>query len=131
MPTATKTGLPRGASAPDPADHPLFCTFCRKSSSEVAKLLSGHGVYICDGCVASCNAILANEPTAGFDDSTSLSDDELVLRLSSAARATDEAERRLRAMVDELRSRNVTWARIGEALGVSRQAAWERFSGED
>ena len=120
MPAATKT-----------VEHPLFCTFCRKSSEQVAKLLSGHGVYICDGCVASCNAILADEPTAGFDDSAALTDDELTVRLSSAARATDEAERRLRGMVDELRGRGVTWARIGDALGVSRQAAWERFSGED
>ena len=24
-----------------------------------------------------------------------------------------------------------TWARIGEALGMTRQSAWERFSGED
>ena len=30
-----------------------------------------------------------------------------------------------------LRGRGVTWTRIGEALGVSKQAAWERFSGED
>ena len=30
--------------------------------------------------------------------------------------------------IDELRSREVSWATIGDALGVSRQAAWERFS---
>ncbi len=30
--------------------------------------------------------------------------------------------------VDLLRSRNVSWAEIGRTLGVSRQAAWERFS---
>jgi hypothetical protein len=33
--------------------------------------------------------------------------------------------------VDLLRSRGVSWTRIGAALGVSKQAAWERFSGED
>jgi biotin operon repressor len=33
--------------------------------------------------------------------------------------------------VDKLRDRGVSWTRIGEALGVSKQAAWERFSGED
>ena len=33
--------------------------------------------------------------------------------------------------VDILRGRGVTWTRIGAALGVSKQAAWERFSGED
>ena len=26
-----------------------------------------------------------------------------------------------------LRKRDVSWQKIGEALGVSRQAAWERF----
>jgi hypothetical protein len=30
-----------------------------------------------------------------------------------------------------LRDRGISWTRIGEALGVSKQAAWERFSGED
>jgi hypothetical protein len=30
-----------------------------------------------------------------------------------------------------LRERGLSWTRIGEALGVSKQAAWERFSGED
>ena len=33
--------------------------------------------------------------------------------------------------VGMLRARGISWTRIGEALGVSKQAAWERFSGED
>jgi hypothetical protein len=37
----------------------------------------------------------------------------------------------LRNHVGMLRDRGVSWTRIGEALGVSKQAAWERFSGED
>jgi hypothetical protein len=31
-------------------------------------------------------------------------------------------------VVDELRHREVSWAEIGEAPGISRQSAWERFS---
>jgi biotin operon repressor len=34
----------------------------------------------------------------------------------------------LQWVVDELRRREVSWAEIGEALGISRQSAWERFS---
>ncbi|MBN9218764.1 MAG: hypothetical protein J0I79_12490 [Mesorhizobium sp.] len=34
----------------------------------------------------------------------------------------------LQLLVDTLRSRKVSWARIGDQLGVSRQSAWERFS---
>jgi biotin operon repressor len=30
--------------------------------------------------------------------------------------------------IDELRARQVSWDAIGKALGISRQAAWERFS---
>jgi ATP-dependent Clp protease ATP-binding subunit ClpX len=31
---------------------PLACSFCRRSESEVAKLVAGPRVYICDRCVA-------------------------------------------------------------------------------
>ncbi len=34
----------------------------------------------------------------------------------------------LQWLVDTLRARQVSWATIGGALGVSRQSAWERFS---
>ncbi|HEX5378004.1 MAG TPA: hypothetical protein VFW47_05490 [Phenylobacterium sp.] len=34
----------------------------------------------------------------------------------------------LRWVVDQLGNRKVSWAVIGEALGMSRQSAWERFS---
>jgi hypothetical protein len=37
----------------------------------------------------------------------------------------------LHDQVGMLRARGVSWTRVGEALGVSKQAAWERFSGED
>ena len=30
-------------------------------------------------------------------------------------------------IVDLLRERDISWSAIGEALGVSRQAAWKRF----
>lgn len=36
-------------------------------------------------------------------------------------------ERRLRECVRMLRARRATWREIGDALQVSRQAAWERF----
>ena len=30
----------------------LHCSFCGKAQQQVAKLIAGPGVYICDGCVA-------------------------------------------------------------------------------
>jgi biotin operon repressor len=35
----------------------------------------------------------------------------------------------LRAAVKLARQQGRTWEEIGKALGVSRQSAWERFSG--
>ncbi len=40
----------------------LRCSFCGKSESEVERLLSGPGVFICNECVDICNKILAEEP---------------------------------------------------------------------
>lgn len=36
-----------------------------------------------------------------------------------------------RTAVAQARSRGNSWQQIGDALGMSRQAAWEKFSGED
>ena len=41
-----------------------LCSFCGKSHAEVAKLVSGPGVYICDGCVASFKKLLDKELAA-------------------------------------------------------------------
>lgn len=37
------------------------CSFCGRSETEVNKLLSGRGVYICDKCVEICNQLLERE----------------------------------------------------------------------
>jgi hypothetical protein len=36
-----------------------------------------------------------------------------------------------RESVQKARAAGHSWTQIGQALGVSKQAAWERFSGED
>jgi ClpX C4-type zinc finger protein len=41
------------------------CTFCGRPPSEVKKLVSGPDVYICDGCVARVEAVMAGAPRAG------------------------------------------------------------------
>ncbi len=49
------------------------CSFCGKNESEVNKLLSGPGVYICDECVAMCNNILGGE----FENKSGFASSEL------------------------------------------------------
>jgi hypothetical protein len=40
-------------------------------------------------------------------------------------------EAQLREVVPILRERGCSWTQIGAALGITKQSAWERFSGED
>lgn len=47
--------------------------------------------------------------------------------IQTAAAERREAERRLVAAVAQARAEKYSWQDIGTILGVSRQAAWERF----
>ena len=108
----------------------LFCSFCGRSAKEVRSLIAGGaspGIHICGDCVETCNAILEGTPTEGFADWTSRSDHDLLANLPRAQAAHEGARSVLQQQIDELRKREVSWHKIGEAMGVSRQAAWERF----
>jgi biotin operon repressor len=94
----------------------------------VRKLIGGPGVYICDACVALCNRILDGKPALPFPGWQSLSNVELLATLRPSSAAVDATRDVLQEHVDLLRKRGVSWSEIGDALGVSRQAAWERFS---
>jgi hypothetical protein len=105
----------------------LRCSFCKKPEAEVAKLLGGQGVTICDSCIAICNKILDAVPSsfAGWD---SMADAQLLQSLKPSEAAVEGMRKTLQEQVETLRSRGISWADIGGALGISRQAAWERFS---
>jgi alkylhydroperoxidase family enzyme len=106
----------------------LFCSFCRKDETQVKSLIAGPGVHICGDCVSLCNRILDGKPTPGFAGWDSLTDEQLLAALPASEEAVSATGDVLHGQIDVLRERGVSWAAIGEALGVSRQAAWERFS---
>ena len=111
----------------------LRCSFCGKPAPEVNKLIAGPGVYICDGCVDTCNGILSADPAPdepGIPDWDSMTEEQILAVLAQVAATGAQVEASLRKRVLHLRGRGVTWARIGAALGIARQSAWERFSGE-
>ncbi|WP_354171118.1 hypothetical protein [Arthrobacter sp. UYEF36] len=56
-----------------------------------------------------------------------MSDDELLAHLPEVAAVASQVEERLSAWVETARERKISWARIGGALGMTRQSAWERF----
>jgi hypothetical protein len=105
----------------------LFCSFCRKTAKEVPSLIAGPGVYICGNCVKICNTMLDGLPSDGFAGWDKLPNDALLDNLERSQAAFEGARGVLQQQIDTLRKRDVSWQKIGEALGVSRQAAWERF----
>ena len=105
----------------------LKCSFCGRTHRQVARLLGGPKVHICDECVAACNNILDATP-ANFRGWDKLELEALLSGVKVAGATVDATRDVLQSHVDELRRRKVSWQRIGDALGVSRQAAWERFS---
>jgi hypothetical protein len=110
------------------------CSFCLKPNTEVSRLVAGPGVYICDGCVALC-AQLIDGPASPAPQLRAweheVTVDEALANLPRIAAAGAQVEEHLAGWVQRARALGATWARIGAALGVTRQSAWERFSGEE
>ncbi len=105
----------------------LRCSFCGKTDAQVTRLIGGSRGYICDTCVGVCNKILEATP-ASFEGWQSMSDDELLNSLAPCLATVEGTRHVLQEQVDTLRQRGVSWEAIGKSLGISRQAAWERFS---
>ncbi|MEV3981909.1 LysR substrate-binding domain-containing protein [Nonomuraea sp. NPDC049758] len=139
--------MTRSETSPDPVGQlATRCSFCGTPHEEARKVVAGPGVYICDACVDLSHQIVHAElrkAPAGDGGSrvhwgpapddkyvTGMSDDDVLASLPRQALTLEQAERDLRAWVGILRDRNVTWARIGEALGITRQAAWDRFAAD-
>jgi hypothetical protein len=108
--------------------HERSCSFCFKGRDKVAMLVAGPGVHICDACIALSSRVLTGKATAALSSWESLSDEDFLATVPAAAAAVNAAEAALRDHVRMLRARGITWNRIATTLGVTRQAAWERFS---
>jgi hypothetical protein len=111
-----------------------FCSFCLKPDSQVAKLVAGPGVYICDECVELCHQIIGNPPSlpprlTSWEEDLDL--DGVLASLPRMASAATQVESNLARFVRRARDLGATWAAIGTSLGMTRQSAWERFSGEE
>jgi hypothetical protein len=51
--------------------------------------------------------------------------------LRVACAASGAVDKLIRQTVVEARRQGCSWAEIGRSLGISKQSAWERFSGEE
>lgn len=58
-----------------------------------------------------------------------MTDEQLLSHLPEVAAVSGQVEAALSAWVNIARERNISWARIGASLEMTRQSAWERFHG--
>jgi hypothetical protein len=111
-----------------------FCSFCLKPGTDVKRLVAGPGVYICDESVDLCRLILDSPPSppppmTSWEEILDL--DGVLASLPRMAAAGAQVESNLSRVVQRARELGATWAAIGTSLGIKRQSAWERFSGEE
>lgn len=95
-------------------------------------MVAGPGVYICDECIDLCGQIVGNPPSlppglTSWEDDLDL--DGVLASLPRMAAAGAQVGTNLSRFVRRARDLGATWAAIGQSLGMTRQSAWERFSG--
>ena len=115
-----------------PLEGPMMCSFCAGSASSTRRLVAGPGVAICEDCATSSIGLLRGTDSSPVKAPWArMTDAELLAHLPEISAVATQVEDRLHAWVGTARQRSISWARIGAALGMTRQSAWERFRSPD
>lgn len=107
-----------------------LCSFCGKPGAPDVKLAGGLGAMICDECVEHFHQNNQSPDVVRAMSKPpweSMTDIDLLASLPLILRSADQNVAFAQEWVNLLRDRKLSWAEIGKALGVSRQAAWRRF----
>ena len=111
----------------------VFCSYCLRPRSQTGPLVASPLAAICQPCVQRAAELFASHGEEASDVDAPgmpwarLTDDELLRRLPEVAAAGRQVEEHLATWVAAARERGISWARIGDALEMTRQSAWERF----
>lgn len=107
------------------------CSFCGNQGRSGEPLVGGLGAFICGDCVDHYGTVVAEFRRTGAAAPPpwpEMSDADILATLPLIAQTGAQVDRFLVEWVQLARSRKLSWAEVGKALGVSRQAAWERFA---
>lgn len=113
------------------------CSFCFKPNTEVERLVAGPAVYVCNECVDLCCQVIAATPEGPVTGANMMpwehaqTAEAALGHLPNVVRAEVQVEEALLGWVLRARQLGATWAQVGEALGITRQSAWERFAAEE
>ena len=107
-----------------------ICSFCGTPWREDNHFAGGYGAMVCLECIDRYHELMhdpvewAKRRRPVWDE---MSVDELLDTLPNIVRTSAQLDQFLHEWVQMLHDRGASWQRIGMTLGVSRQAAWERF----
>ena len=109
------------------------CSFCGEPGRDEVGLVGGLGAFMCGACLDYYAGVMAETRRTGAVKRPpweAMSDADVLGKLALIVRTGAQVDAFLVEWVQLARSRGLSWAEVGKALGVSRQAAWERFAGE-
>lgn len=109
-----------------------MCSFCGRQGAEDTRFIGGLGAMMCVECLEHYHAQLQSPASLEVlrrPPWESMSDVELLAVLPQILRTAEQVNSFASEWVGLLRERKISWSAIGNVLGVSRQAAWERFDG--
>lgn len=109
------------------------CSFCGIVGTSETRFAGGLGAMMCMDCLETyyehsrSSDAVASVSTPPWH---TMSDTEMLSTLPLIAANADQVNKFMGDWIGLLRERNLSWAAIGKAMGISRQAAWERFTRE-
>lgn len=108
-----------------------MCSFCGKQGTPETTFAGGLGAMICVDCLEHYHELMQSEER--IDEAAKppwdhMSDAEMLDSLPLILKSADQVNAFAADWIELIRERRISWAEIGKVLGVSRQAAWERFS---
>ena len=110
------------------------CSFCATPGGPGTDvvLFGGLGAQICQPCIDVFHDTYHDDArrknALGAAPWDRMSDAEVLATLPQILASAEQNVAFAHEWVEMLRERGISWAEIGRALGVSRQAAWERFA---
>lgn len=107
------------------------CSFCGMQGRKGMRFAGGLGAMICESCVTHYHSVFASKQKAAKAARPpweSMSDAEILSTIPLISQTADQVADFLLEWVQLARSRKLSWAEIGKVMGISRQAAWERFA---
>ena len=109
-----------------------ICSYCAAPGGPDLQLIGGLGAQVCATCIDDFHEIIHDRgklaTAKGRFPWETMPDEEMLATLPLIMSSAEQNTAFAHEWVDLLRERNISWAEIGRTLGVSRQAAWERFA---